>query len=182
MAWSAHLSKRKCGFTILIFFVTGVYAFVSYLQWDISREALDANERAWLLGTAAKLEVGPDGMLVISAAFKNFGKSPAFDVRHNVGITPVHAAPEDGDALKGGSEIQLPPGGMVEKTGGPRPDVTPEQIKLILAGRAQLFVWLRIRYRDPFTPSQRTRDTLECWCYDAKLSNLVVCSGGQYHR
>ena len=41
-----------------------------------------------------------DGVLVISTTFKNFGKSSAFDVRHNVGITGVHAVPDDGDALK----------------------------------------------------------------------------------
>ncbi len=154
---------------------------VSERTLELSQRALDFNQRAWLLATSAKLEVRQDGVLVIAITFKNFGKSPAFDVRHNVGITGVHVAPDDGEALKGGSQIPLPEGGAV-MAGGPRPDVTADQIKLIMSGAAPFYVWLRIKYVDPFSSADRTRDTLECWRYDAGLRALVVCPGGQYHR
>jgi hypothetical protein len=154
---------------------------ISARALDLNQRAFDLNQRAWLMGTGAKLEVRQDGVLVIATTFKNFGKSPAFDVRHNVGITGVHSAPDDGDALKGGSEVHLPEGGTVT-TAEPRPDVTPDQVKLIVSGAAPFFVWLRIKYVDPFSSADQTRDTLECWRYDARQPALVVCAGGQYHR
>src|SRR5262252_1443126 len=67
---------------------------VSERTLEMSQRALDLNQRAWLLATSAKLEVRKDGVLVIMITFKNLGKSPAFDVRHNVGITGVHATPD----------------------------------------------------------------------------------------
>jgi hypothetical protein len=148
---------------------------------ELNRRALDSNQRAWLMGATAKLDVGQDGILVITTMFKNFGKSPAFDVRHNVGITGVPVAPEVGDALTGGSEIQLPEGGTVTSEWR-RSDVTADQIKLIMSGAAPFFVWLRIMYADPFSSADRTRDTLECWRYDAHQRALVICPSGQYHR
>lgn len=160
---------------------------ISRGQLELGQKALDANERAWLIGGPAKVEVRQDGVLSITTTFGNVGKSPAFFVRHNVGISGVHLAPEEGDALKGGSVLTLSPvnvPGSTVTTVTPRPDVTPEQIKLIMSGRAPFFVWLRIKYSDPFSgdPGEKTRDTLECWSYDAKRSALVVCPSGHYHR
>lgn len=174
--------------------VAFAYTTFAALQWDemrksveLSRTALDANERAWLIGGPAKMEVRQDGVLIITTTFNNASKCPAFFVRHNVGITGVHVAPEDGDALTKGSVLSVGPGnapGSKVTNVTPRPDVTTDQIKLIMSGRAPFFVWLRIKYSDPFSgdPTKRTRDTLECWSYDARQSALVICSGGQYHR
>ena len=185
--------KRTLRWTGAAFFVSFItmgaviyYAGVAYQQWQTAERTLDINERAWLIGSYASIGLEADKKtLVITTKFTNAGKSPAFRVRHNVGITGVLVAPSDDAAFKEGegSQIALPPAGVVTTT-TPRPDVTPQQLELIFSGKAAFFVWLRVTYTDPFSGDslKNARDTLECWRYDALMKGMALCPSGQYHR
>ncbi len=167
------------------------YAVVAADQRDqmieanrLARSALDANERAWLIGAVAKIDVDKDGIMSVMATFMNAGKSPAFYVRHHGEKTEALVAPVIQLPLGGsGSEITLPQGGTV--TSATRfVSIPPQEVREILAGQKQFFFWLAIKYSDPFTgdPNVKDRETLECWTYSLQLKGLAICPRGQFHR
>ena len=160
------------------------YTYVSYNQWQTAKQALNITERAWLIGTVAKIDVDKVGIMTVTASFMNSGKGPAFHVRHRIENTWTPVAPVIQLPLGGsGSEVSLPQGGTI--TAVTRfVSIPPQEVREILTGQKPFFFWLAIKYSDPFSgdPNVNDRETLECWTYNEQHKSLVICPSGQFHR
>lgn len=173
----------------LTLIVVACYTVVSFFQWrtanraaSLTERAIDITDRAWLLGASAEASVGNDGVMTITATFHNAGKSPAFHVRHNMKPTDTLIPPVIPVPLGASTELTLPPGGKVT-TAWRLESIPPEQVREIAAGRRPLFIWLAIKYSDPFTgdPNVKDRWSLECYAYAPRFKPLLICPGWQQH-
>jgi hypothetical protein len=159
------------------------YTLVSWNQWKTAERSVEITERAWLIGSTAELATtsGSKGVTV-AVRFTNSGKSPAFHVRHGIQATRDFAPPKISLPLGAASEVTVPPGGTITTT-FLLPDITLDELQKIRAGVAPLFLWLAIRYSDPFSgdPNTKDRRTRECWVYSAPANGFALCPSSQEH-
>ncbi len=161
-----------------------IYACYAKGQLDAMHKALDSNERAWLIGRA-NIKRADNGLLIAMVGFKNVGKSPAFYVRFNVVNTSTPSGPIIELPLSGsGSEITLTQNGEVLPGPWPLAGISLKDIPDIETGHRPLFIWLGIKYSDPFSgdPNVKDRYTQECWVYTPMRRDLAVCQSGNIHR
>lgn len=72
--------RANIAIMILIFIVTGTYAYFSYLQWTVLHNSMKLDQRAWIgiININAIFEIGKPFDITIE--YKNTGKTPAKNV------------------------------------------------------------------------------------------------------
>ncbi len=153
-------------------------------QLRLAERALDSTDRAWLIGAMSARDAD-DGLILAVVRFRNSGKAPAFYVRFRVVPAKTSAEPTIELPLGGlGSEITLAPGDQIEPVALPLIGISPTFAAQVRRGQGTLYVWLAIKYSDPFTgdPNVKDRYTQECWFYEPLRREFVVCPGGHIHR
>lgn len=187
-------ARRECTmvfFTAVIAAATIVQGLTSFYQWDISRKALDANERAWVLvqaqGFALRPQTfaeNPQGFPLLNGVMVNSGKSPAFRVvyvaRVSFELARPDIPPEESGDWKEASGLDLAPGGgtggtsLLYATFGPK-GFPPEKYAAVEKGDLSLFIWVFVRYSDPFSDD---RFTQKCIRYSPKSVDVTRGAGG----
>ncbi len=180
-AWSQLRGKIPRAEWILVATTIG-YVVVSYLQWqamitsnDLTRKALDANERAWVIGSIHDPKTDAKGHFFFPFTLKNVGKSPAFHVKVSPAFTFDESPPDQSRIDLGGSDALLGPGEAEQGV----TDLAPELESAIRANRS-FYVWILVRYSDPFAPKRFTR---ECFQYVPPVGRgWRVCSKDIVHE
>ncbi len=168
-------------FTFVIAAATLVQGGTSIYQWRVANRALDANERAWLIGTFSGLTISPKEGVTLNTRVGNYGKSPAFAISTGIGHTWTRSMPSGRIPVTEDTvEYTLPPGQGHQIPGSGRvPDISESEIKEVLSGKV-MFLWFRIEYSDPYSDE---RYSVECWKYDAAHGGLSHCPrGSSAHR
>lgn len=169
-------------FTGVIALFAVVQAANTYLQWQTAQKAIDASERARLIGVSARFYVIDGKLATVAVKFLNGGKGPAFSIQHDVQHTRDTTAPST--PILAGSELTLISGASTE-TVVKFTDISKDDIERIFKGWQPFIVWLRIKYSDPFSDNRYTQ---ACWffnaqMYDSKIQQLTICGpGGQVYR
>ena len=167
-AYGVHQAKSRrplwwqAGIGALTLIVVGVYTFVSHRQWqemrlsgevsreavDISRKALDSNERAWLVGNVTKFVLADQKQLpAFSFDFKNAGKSPAWGIRQIIACefsaTRPNLFPNPWP-----EELTIPPADTRERRLKCW-NTSTEDAAQMFKGR-EFWIWVLTLYKDPF--------------------------------
>jgi hypothetical protein len=124
-----------------------------------ARQYFEQDQRAWVAPTSVVLSTLAEGQL-ISMIMTNTGKTPAFVTEVRVGAMVASGplgTPRFWGVTTKPSKVVLPPNGTVSKY--TKLDSLPkETIDLIVSGKATLYYFGRITYRDVFrdTPAHTT--------------------------
>lgn len=154
--------------------VVAVYTTFAGYQWremirlnnltqqsiEISRRALDANERAHLFSTIERFRKSDENLPTAIFSLQNFGKSPAFSIRYSIACSFEPGRP--GSTQPYFIDLILAPG-KIEKGLKAKCWNTPKvDTDVMDAGSRAFYVWLFMQYRDPFKTDE-DRFALECW-------------------
>jgi hypothetical protein len=75
-----HSNAVVAVFSGLLFLATLVYTVFAGLQWDITKRALQADQRAWLLPNLISFNIEPQKPPVAEFIIQNTGKTPALNL------------------------------------------------------------------------------------------------------
>ena len=152
---------------VLTLVVVAIYTSLAYKQWyemreavEISRKALDANERAWLIEDVTSFFLADVKRLpAFIVHTKNAGKSPAWGIRHVVACRFDSARPSFiPDPYP--NELTIAPGEKRERT--LKCWSTSTQDAAEMAKGREFWLWILTLYNDPFAVG-KDRKSLECW-------------------
>lgn len=124
----------------------------------ISRESVERQLRAYVFLDNKSFHVGGEAPVsgpIVRASVINAGQTPAYDLRHWIGIgfyeVPLAQTLDEGTFS---ATRTLGPGGSAVLEITKKAALTPEQIEALKAGKGAIYVWGRVEYRDAFKKPQ----------------------------
>lgn len=152
--------------TAVIAILTGFYVHYARAQWQIMTKALGVNERAWVFGRLVEAPYvrTPEGLFAVRIALHNSGKSPAFSAIHGIECSLKPEPP--GEVVSEPTESFIP-NNVTEKEAVPAKHtcwrLSRETLAQMIKDNKPVYLWLLIRYKDPFTDEGQFRFTQQCW-------------------
>lgn len=166
------------------------YTTVAYKQWrqmissnnltqqsvEISRKALDANERAHLFSRIVRFYVAePEHLPAAIFEMKNYGKSPAYSVRYGIACGFEKGRPQIAQPYL--IDLTVPPTEVVKDLKAKCWNTPKIDADAMRAGARPFYIWLLVLYRDPFK-IDGDRSALECWYKQDPKSGFSSCEPG----
>jgi len=144
--------------TVLLAFITGGVVLVGYRQIQTSRAQL----RAYVFMVAAKVnKFGFDQIPEVLVVIKNSGQTPAYDMVSWTGVL-AQPFPFKGEFERPGPDFPiargtLGPGAETHMIVPTKRAFTADETKMIRDGKAALFVFGEVTYRDAFKKTHATK-------------------------
>lgn len=162
-----RLEKLSVGLLALTAIIVATYTIVTYRQWqemkasvEISRKALDSNERAWLITELDEFKLADKaGVPAFSVRVKNAGKSPAWAIRH---VVECRFDADQPKIVRDPWPIDLTISPSAERRRTLKCwSIASKEAAEMHRGTREFWFWILTLYRDPFTTQDRR--SLECW-------------------
>lgn len=149
----------------LVFFVTSVYTFFSYQQWQTMDQQWQTMEKSLQVAQRAYVvisDIQPDFKVgQIRVLFENIGHVPAgnvvirVDVERDAEGHPPEALPLEWNSHSFGNFSQIPPSGFKTVVDIPLQNFAQEDADLISAGKQVLWLSFWLRYDNGFESREK---------------------------